>query len=87
MSITLLKGFNMEHDDIHLVFKLESGAKLIEPTLAASYRGDFYGLLRYLKIDEALIPYIFKLNGIRSSTEFKGKIKEVRLVSPTILDK
>ena len=77
----------MQIKNIHLVFDLEEGSKTVEPTLAASYRGDFYGLLRYLQVDEYMYPYVFKINNITSSTDFDGKISTLRLVSPTILDR
>lgn len=71
----------------HLTFVSENSTNVrdVDKPLTFRYHGDFYGLLKELRIPYDYWWYIMRLNGMRSPTEYQGA-STFRLVNTGLIE-
>ena len=78
-----LANFNLDTYKVQLLdkvlYKIKQNGNItineITPAMANSYKGNFYGLLAELGIDEDLWLALLWLNGYENNVEYDGKTK------------
>lgn len=58
----------------------------VEPTIAHKYKGDFFGLLKHLRIDDQYHWFIAYVNGIEDSQMFDGLKTDITIVDNRPID-
>lgn len=58
----------------------------IKGTIAEKYRGDMYGLFKYLDIQEEFIYPHIRVNGYNSSRDYGGSTSDIKIIDSSILN-